>query len=179
MVAYLFYTSNMKPAHETYLKIRQRLLRECEGVKCEREELEVLAPQYFRYIDGKKRAKEHWKRILYIVRLIGPARTAKIIQSDKTGILQELAANPAESNDANAKLSLWKAMREYLREEGSSRVGDIQTFLLAVDYKHVTRQSIESAIKRHPETFTSRTSRHERVVSLRENEEGESSSDEE
>lgn len=167
----------MKPVQETYAKIRQRLLRECEGVAAERAELEALAPQYFRYVDSKKRVKEHWKRISYIVRLIGSDRAAKIVGSDKTGILRELAEKPSQSNDRPPRLPVWKAMREYLREEGDSRVGDIRTFLEAADYRNVTRQTIESAIKRHNETFVVRTTRQERIVSLKENEEGESASD--
>jgi hypothetical protein len=167
----------MKPVHETDAKIRQRLLRECEGVVAERGQLEALAPQYFRYIDSKKRVKEHWKRIIYIVRLIGPERAAKIVKTDPTGILREIADNPSQSDDGKVRLPLWKAMREYLREEGDSKVGDIRAYLESKDFTNLTRQTIESAIKRHSETFSVRTARHERFVSLKENEEGESASD--
>src|ERR1700688_4409234 len=120
MVASVQYHVHMKPIQETYAKIRQRLLRECEGVEGERKELEATAPQHFRHVDSKKRAKEHWKRISYIVRLIGSDRAAKIIGSDKTGILRELSENPPRSGDGKDRLPIWKAMREYLREEGDS-----------------------------------------------------------
>jgi hypothetical protein len=169
----------MKPVHETDAKIRQRLLRECEGVVAERERLEALAPQYFRYVDSKRRVREHWKRIMYIVRLFGLDRAAKFVKSDQTGILREIADNPSHSDDGNVCLPLWMAMREYLREEGEARVGDIRTYLESKEYAHLSRQTIESGIKRHSGTFTVRTTRHERIVSLKENEEGESSSEEE
>ncbi len=114
---------------------------------------------------------------MYILRLFGPDCVAKIVKSDQTGILREIADNPPQSDDGSIRLPLWKAMREYLREEGQSRVGEIQLYLESKGYTNLSRQTIESAIKRHSETFGVRTRKHERLVSLKESEESESSSD--
>ncbi len=167
----------MKPIHETDAKIRQVLLSECEEVVAEREIQEELARPHLRYVDSKKRSKEHWKRILYIVRLFGGERVAKIGKSDQTGILREIAENPTQSGDGGVRLPLWKAMREYLLVEGESRVADIAAYWESKDYKNLSRQIIESAIKRHRETFSVRTRKRERVVFLKTTEEGLSSSD--
>jgi hypothetical protein len=178
MTACTFYTeTTMKPINETDAKLRQRLLRECEGVVAERGIQEESAPQYLRYVDSKKRNKEHLKRIMYIVRLFGPERVAKIGKSDQTGILREIADNPAQSEDGSARLSLWKAMREYLRAEGESKTADIAAYLESKGYANLSRQTIESAIKRHSETFRVRRRKRERFVSIKETDETQSSSD--
>jgi hypothetical protein len=168
---------HMKPVQEAYAAIRRRLLSKCKAVVSGRDELDALAPQYFRYIDCDKRVKEDWKRISYIFRLIGFERAAEIIQSDTTGILNEIPKQSPQYDELNAKLPLWKAMREFLRESGEAKVGDIRAFLEWMDYKPVSRQSLESAIRRHPKEFRVRTKGHERIVALRENEEGGSSDD--
>lgn len=167
----------MKTVQDAYASIRRRLLSECKGVVAGREEMETLAAQYLRYVDCNKQVKEHWKRILYILRLIGPDRAAEIMQSDMTGVLREAVDNPPQSDDGRVILPLWKAMREFLREAGDSRVGEIQSFLTWLGFENVTRQAIESAIKRHESRFRVRTKGRERIVSLRETEEGGSSDD--
>jgi hypothetical protein len=167
----------MKPVQETYASIRRRLLSKCKGVLAEREEMESLAPQYFQYVDCEKHLHEDWKRIIYIVRLIGSDRAAEIIESDQTGILREIAGNPPQSDDASVRLSLWKAMREYLRESGESKVADIRAFLDWLGYENVTRQAIESAVKRHKTEFSARTKGRDRIVSLRVKEDSASSDD--
>lgn len=176
----MLYDLGMKPIPETDIKMRQRLLRECEGVVAERENLEDLAPHYFRYVDSEKHLREHWKRIMYIVRLLGGVdRAAKIVKLDPTGVLREIQENPPQSDDGKSRLPLWKAMREYLREEGESKLGDIRVYLESKEFTDLSRQTIESAIKRHSKTFSVRTARHERFVSLKENEEADTSSSDE
>jgi hypothetical protein len=129
--------------------------------------MEALAAQYLRYVDCGNQVKEHWKRIVYILRLIGPDRANEIMPSDETGILREAVDNPPQSDDGRAILPLWKAMREFLREAGDSKVGEIQSFLTWLGFENVTRQSIESAIKRHESRFRVRTKGRERIVSLK------------
>lgn len=157
----------MKSVQDAYASIRRRLLSECKGVVAGRQEMDALAAQYLRYVDCDNEVKVHWKRIAYILRLIGPDRANEIMRSEVTGILREVANNPPQSDDASVDLPLWKAMREYLREAGESRVGDIQAFLSWLGFENVTRQGIESAIKRHERTFRIRTKGHERIVSLK------------
>lgn len=167
----------MKSIHETYASIRRRLLSECRKVLSGREEMEALAPQYFRYVDCKKDVNDRWKRIMYILRLIGPERAAEIMRSEVTGILREAVANPPQSDDGRSVLPLWKAMREHLREAGDSKIGEIQAFLTWMGFENVTRQGIESAIKRHENWFRVRTRGNERIVSLKETEQEGSSDD--
>ena len=168
----------MKPVNETDAKIRHRLLRECEGVVAEREIQEELARHHLRYLDSKRRSREHWKRIMYILRLFGPDCVAKIVKSDQTGILREIADNPPQSDDGSIRLPLWKAMREYLREEGQSRVGEIQLYLESKGYTNsYLAKRLNPQSRGIAETFGVRTRKHERLVSLKESEESESSSD--
>jgi hypothetical protein len=157
----------MKSVQDVYISIRQRLLHECEGLRNGRNEMESLAAQYHRYRDLQAGVEAHWKRILYILRLIGPDRAAKIMGLDKTGILLEVKDNPPQSDDAHAELPVWMAIREYLREAGEARVGEIQSFLAWLGFESVSRQAIESALKRHEGTFRVRTKGHQRIVSLR------------
>jgi hypothetical protein len=157
----------MKPVQDVYTNIRQRLLHECEGVRNGRQEMESLAAQYHRYRDLQAEVDSHWKRILYILRLIGPDRAAKVMASDKTGVIREATDNPSQSDDGRADLPVWKAIREYLREAGEARVGEIQSFLTWLGFENVSRQAIESALKRHERTFGVRTKGHERFVSLK------------
>lgn len=177
MHASLSYLTGMKPINETDTRIWQRLILECEEVLSERKIQEDLAPHHLRYVDSKKRSKGHWKRIMYILRILGPEQVAKIGKSDQTGILREIADNPSQSADARVRLPLWKAMREFLSEEGESRVADITAYLEAKGYANLSRQIIESAIRRHAETFGVRTRKRERLVFLKETEESQSDDD--
>jgi hypothetical protein len=129
--------------------------------------METLAAQYHRYRDLQAEVDARWKRIVYILRLIGPDRAAKIMGSDETGILLEATDTPPQSDDGRVGLPIWKAIREYLREAGEARVGEIQSFLAWLGFENVSRQAIESALKRHEGTFRIRTKRHQRIVSLR------------
>ncbi len=157
----------MKPAQDVYAAIQQRLLHECERVRAGRQEMEGLAAAYNRYRDLKTEVDEHWKRINYILRLVGPERAAKIKALDRAGILSEVKHNPEQSDELRRELSIWRAIREYLRESGDARVGEIQAFLAWIGFRSVSRQAIESALKRHERTFRVRTSSHERFVSLK------------
>jgi hypothetical protein len=50
---------------------------------------------------------------------------------------------------------------------GESKVGDVQEFLNGLGMENVTRQAIESAMKRHADWFEITKKGHERYVKLK------------
>lgn len=167
----------MRPVQSIFAKVRHRGLSKCKGVRAERRTMDALAAHHFRYVASEARHEEDLKDLTYMLRMVGPERAAEMIEADPTGVLRELRDNPKQTDDVNARLSVWKAAREYLRVAGDSKIADIRAFLEWLGYENVSRQVIESAVERHRSEFGIRTVGRDRVVSLKEKERESSSSD--
>jgi hypothetical protein len=128
-----------------------------------RQEMEQLSDAYFRYVDLDRQLEASRQRTSIILGLLGPDH---VRETTGAGVQDCLSEFP-EPEDLRKKLRLWRAVREYLRIAGESKVGDVQNFLNGLDMENVTRQAIESAMKRHDDLFEIEKRGHERYIRLK------------
>lgn len=144
-------------------RLRQRLLHECQGVEVKRGKMGDLAAAHHEWVDLDRQLKLSCQKIVTILGLLGPMHTGQSMTASGARCLAEFP--PPE--DLRKTLRLWKAAREYLRMAGESKVGDIQDFLNWIGLEDVTRQAIESALKRHSEVFVVKRKGREKYVALK------------
>jgi hypothetical protein len=77
------------------------------------------------------------------------------------------AATTVSPKQCRDNLSLWEAMKEYLQYVPEARIAETEAFFEAVQMPNANRQSMESALKRHPETFKIRKDNREKYISLK------------
>jgi hypothetical protein len=153
---------------DVYARLQQRLIHECTSASKIREEISELAWAYNRYVDLSSQLTEHERRMLHLMRLLGPERFHETVKDDDTQCLKEAFVTLPSPQEWRGKLRLWIAIREYLRVVvGESKLRDIQNFLGWIGLENVTRQAIESAIKQHNDYFEIVKKGHERYVKLK------------
>jgi len=157
----------MKTAEEVYVRLQQRLLHECRNIVSKSQEMDELAASYHRYVDLEDQVSRSRKRMSYIVGLFGPDRIEQTMKIDDTTCLRKTLGLHPSPGELRKKLRLWRAVREYLRITGKSTVTEIQVFLDWLGLERITRQAIESALKRHEHTFKVTKSGHDRYVELK------------
>ena len=157
----------MKLPQEVYARIQSRLLHECRSMRSAQKEMQELAAAYNRYVDLDRQMEDCRHRMSTIMRLLGPKRVADTIRTDDAAFLRQTLEMYPSLQEPRKGLKLWRAVREYLRVAGNSRVGDVQAFLEWLGIKNVTRQAIESALRQHKETFQVSTTGRQRYVGLK------------
>jgi len=146
--------------------MRQRLEHECTSLRPLRNEMEQLSSAYNRYVDLKAEIDARGKRIQTLMAVLGvdylEAKAAA--ESEVIGEETNLQGDP---QDLRADFSLWRAVREYLRFAGETKVGDVQQFLQASNFDKCGRQAIESALRSHDDVFRVVKRGREKYISLR------------
>jgi len=156
----------MKSHQDVLTRLQQRLLHHSDRIGVIREKLSELAQAYWQYVDFERELESHRENLVNILRLLGPKRADTTTKADRSSKIHTITKDVSAS-ELCRKLPIWKSAREYLREAGESKVGDIQDFLAWLGREDVTRQAIESALKLHSNTFAVSTKGHERVVRLK------------
>ena len=149
------------------LQMRKRLEHECRSLQNARKEMAVLADQYNRYVDLQAQVARHDARIRSLSATLGPEGVFEAMQGDQTDIVGytvEVVPSPAMIRE---ETPLWRVLREYLRFTKEAKVGDMLVFLGAMGFKDISRQAIESALNRHPRTFSVVRRGREKLVSLK------------
>ena|ERR1700690_4375707 len=158
----------MRLKQDVYLRLQRRLIHECTSTRSLREEMKELSSAYNQYVDCESRLQESNQRMSYLMGLLGPDRVIETMKADGTSCLRKTLESHTPPSELRDKLSLWRAIREYLREvPGKSKVGEIQDFLTWMGLENVTRQAIESALKRHSDWFKVTKRGHDRYVELK------------
>lgn len=152
----------MKLAQDIFMRLQQRLLHECRTIRSARQEMKEYSAAYLRYLDLERQLEASRHRTTIILGLLGPVHVLETMEATDADCLAEFPAPEV----LRRKLRLWVAVREYLRMVGKSKVGDIQKFLSWLGMENVTRQAIESAVKRHPTSFEIKKENHERYLTL-------------
>lgn len=168
LVASLSYPSVMPMYADVYAALQQRLKHACDRVVTIRKRMADLASAYNEFVDLRKQLDEYTEQINNLKGVFGPAAYSETLQSDKSeviGYTSEISPSPREMRDT---MPLWIALREYLSAAGESKVGEIEEFLQWLEFPNVRRQSIESALRRHPEVFRVRKRGREKFISLKE-----------
>jgi hypothetical protein len=157
----------MKPTTDVYTRLQDRLIYEAQNLRSVRKQMQELAPAYNRYLDLDNELDSRRHRMSIILGLLGPERVTEIVKADNTASLGEALEQQKPLSELREKLRLWRAVREYVRMAGTSRIADIHQFLEWAGLKDVTRQAIESALKQHEDTFETTKRGHERFVALK------------
>jgi len=158
----------MKLAQDIFIRFQQQLRHECRSIRSARQEMEQLSAAYLRYVELERQLEASRHRTTIILGMLGPIHVAESMEGTDTDCLAEFPAPEV----LRRKLRLWVAVRECLRMVGKSKVGDIQKFLNWLGIENATRQSIESAVKRHDDSFKIEKEGHERYLTLHKEELG-------
>jgi len=165
-VLFLLYRLTMPLLTDAQRAIKQRLLAACERVRELRIEQKTLASAYERYTLLQKELKQQEKRIDRLAGLIGPNLFLAAEIEDTSNVIGDTVETHTSILQLRNELSLWEAMVEYLSYAEEARIQDVQTFLESFGIT-ASREAIESALKRHPETFKSKKRGGTKLVSLK------------
>ena len=165
----LLYSLTMPLLTDAQRAIKQRLLAACERVRELRTEQEKLASAYERYNILQRELKQQEKRIDRLAGLIGPNLFLAAELEDKSNVIRDTVETHTGIEQLRNELSLWEAMTEYLSYAEEARIQDIQTFLESFGLT-ASREAVESALKRHPETFKTKKRGGTKLVSLKKGE---------
>jgi len=126
-----------------------------------------LASAYNEFVDLKEQLAAYTEQLNNLKGVLGPEHFRKIQAEDATDIIgntSEISPSPATMRE---QMPLWLALKEYLSASGECKVGEAEDFLCWLGFPNVRRQSIESALRRHPETFRVRKVGREKFISLK------------
>jgi hypothetical protein len=165
-ILFLLYRLSMPLLTDAQRAIKQRLLAACERVREIRTEQEKLASAYERYNILQKELKQQEKRIDRLAGLIGPNLFLAAEIEDKSNVIGDTVETHTSIDQLRNELSLWEAMTEYLSYAEEARIQDVQSFLESFGIV-ASREAVESALKRHPETFKTKKRGGTKLVSLK------------
>ena len=169
----------MKINQDVKSLLQERLVHENKILRAKKKLRKKLSSTYHRYVDVDREIKVTHHHISILAGLLGPEGIAKILRTNPKACLGETLEEFPPLSALREKLRLWRAVREYVRVAGESRLGDIQEFLEWIGIPDFSRQALESALQNHQDLFQVTKKGHERFVSLKEDEESTSASDDE
>jgi len=158
------------PSHFDILEdMRQRLSHECKRVQAVREDMKGLAESYNRFLDLRDEWLRREKRIKRIVGVLGEAEHGDMMREDKEPNYPITTVVLTPASELRKELPLWEAMKEYLQYVPEARIAEMEEFFgfFGVNMENANRQAMESALKRHPETFKIRKQKREKYISLK------------
>jgi hypothetical protein len=165
-VASVSYLIPMPMYADVYNALQQRLIHACGQVRDIRQRMTELAPAYNEFIDLREQLKKHTSQINNLKGVFGPGYP-DVMQDDKSDVIGETSEVTPSWKEMRDTVPLWIAVREYLAASGEAKVGEVDDFLNHLQFPNVRRQSIESALRRHPKTFRVRKVGKEKLISLK------------
>jgi hypothetical protein len=157
----------MKTPADAYTHLQERLLHECKTMRSKQERKKKLASAYHEFLDLDEELKVVHHRMSIILGLFGSGRIAETVDTDATNCLSQTLDAFDSPTELRKKLTLWRAIREYLRVAGESRISDVQAFLSWIGIQDFTRQALESALQNHEDVFEISKKGRERYIALR------------
>jgi hypothetical protein len=167
-VALWLYGLCVPDRYEIGERMKQRLQYEFKAITSSRDRIKADIEAYHRVRDEMSQLSRRENRVKAIVGVLGANACEEYAKADKefdSAFTLEIASAKELRND----LSLWEAMKEYLQHVSEARIGEMEDFFAAVEMSNANRQAMESALKRHPETFKIRRdkSKREKYISLK------------
>jgi len=157
----------MKTPADVYTRLQERLLHECQSMRLKRQRMKKLAAAYHEYLDLDEEIKIVHHRMGIILGLIGPGRISETVGADSTNCLGQTLEAFAPPKELREKLTLWRAVREFLRVAGESKISDVQGFLSWIGMDKFSRQGLESALANHEDVFEINKRGRERYIALK------------
>lgn len=161
------YSDLMPDRFEIAERMRQRLLHECKSIAAGRERIKADIEAYHRVRDEMEQIAAREERVKSVLGVLGLHESSRIIEEEAElarAINDTLTFSPKQLRE---RLSLWEAMREYLQYVPEAQIAEMEDFFEAVQLPNANRQAMESALKRHPETFRTRKDGREKYIYLK------------
>jgi hypothetical protein len=162
------YSDRVPDRFEIAERMRQRLLHECKSIAASRERIKADIEAYHRVVDELGQVSRREKRANSILGVFGVEEIARIFEEDselRSAINSATSFSPRQLRE---NVALWEAMKEYLQYVPEARIAEMEDFFGAVKIPNANRQAMESALKRHPETFKIRKDKRDKYISLKE-----------
>lgn len=157
----------MKINHDVKSLLQERLVHENKVLISKKKLRKQLTSAYNRYVDVDREIDAAHHRMSILVGLLGPDAIAEVVKTNQRARLGETLEEFPSLTALREKLRLWRAIREYVRVAGESRIGDIQEFLEWIGIPDFSRQALESALQNHQDSFQVTKKGHERYVALK------------
>lgn len=138
-----------------------------DGLRLEKiyKEMDRLRESHERFLHYADDAKRQEERIRETIAILG---RENIGRDEITDAVANEAFMATRIEDLRERLELWRAVYRllYALDRPEARVADIRTMLgwLGIE---ASRQTVEAAVKRHPETFQVRKEGRKRFISVR------------
>lgn len=147
--------------------LKQQLASECQRVQTIRSEKKKYADAYNRYVVLQKELQERAMKIDELAGMLGPEGVLEAEKEDSSDAIGETIEVHTAISQLRLELPLWKAIRWYVSYVGEARINDVLLFLHALGIKDANRNSVESALRKHPESFVMRKAKREKYISLK------------
>jgi hypothetical protein len=147
--------------------LKQQLISDCQRVLEIRDEKRKYADAYNRYVTLQKELQEKATQIDELAGMLGPDGVLKTEIEDHTGAISDTLEVHTAIAQLRNELPLWKAVRWYVAYTREARINDVILFLQALRVEGANRNAIESALRKHPETFNIRMAKREKYLSLK------------
>ena len=142
-------------------------MHECKSIAASRVRIRADIEAYHRVVDELEQVSRREKRVNSILGVFGLAEVARIHEADSDLTVAIDSATTVSPKQLRDSLSLWEAMKEYLQYVPEARIAEMEDFFEGVQMPNANRQAMESALKRHPETFKIRKDKREKYISLK------------
>ncbi len=146
---------------------KEQLASECQRVLAIREEKKEHAASYHRYVALQKELLERSVVIDELAGLLGPEDAFKAMKADSSDAIGSTIEVHTSMGQLRENLPLWKAIRWYVGYAGEVRMADVLLFVSALNFEGANRNAVDSALRTHPETFTTRKRKGEKYISLK------------
>jgi hypothetical protein len=143
--------------------MQKRMMQEFRRIKAAGAEMDKLTDAFHRYQDLREERRKRERRVKRLVALLYPEHMPQTETTAKLGHMIFEMDNPPAARD----LPLWEMLEEYLAVAGETPISDAADMLLRLVRGNVTRQAVESAVKRHPDIFQVRQGGGKRLISLK------------
>jgi hypothetical protein len=157
----------MKTPADACTCLQERLLHECQSMRSKQQRKKKLASAVNESLDLDEEIKIVHHRMSIILGLLGPDRISETVDTDITNCLGQTLEAFDSPKELRKKLTLWRAIREYLRVAGESKISDVQAFLSWIGIHDFTRQAVESALQNHEDVFEISKRGRERYIALK------------
>jgi hypothetical protein len=153
--------------------LAQQTSRKATELARDLEELNSLRESWQRYHELTKQveSKERSIKIGYALLFNAPLKAnpkADAYTVPDSEYLRDTEALALDPNDLDpAKFSLWRVIREVIRQTAEIRVFELEAHLKQFGLKKATRPAIESALATHPKEFRITKRGREKFVSLK------------
>jgi hypothetical protein len=155
------------------LGISQQTIRKCKELAKDREELNSLRPAYQRYreLSADAESKERIVKIGFALMLRTPkdaSREAAYVSAQDRAfqMFSDAELSVSEADIDVSAISLWRIIREIVRQAVEMRVFELEDYLEAFGVS-TSRAAIESALATHPKEFKITKRGREKYVSLK------------